>query len=119
MLHPVNGDGPNIKIGFALGNTNLINGTDYAHGKIGGNNLSGGLIYWRSKLKNDGTTVKEAFFNVKRHTSIEHYGNAFHTYSLTWTKSKLTFAVDDITYGSIDAHLNSEVNHILFYLFFQ
>lgn len=63
--------------------------------QISGNKLSGGLVL------DIGQTNRQSW--MSGHVNDRHLGEEFHTYSLTWTTSSISVALDGITYASYNS----------------
>ncbi|XP_034482814.1 gram-negative bacteria-binding protein 2-like [Drosophila innubila] len=97
ILQPVNSkcddDNVNhIRIGYTRGNKFLH---DKNINQIGGNTLFGSVVLWR-----DGRNFTE-YTQQMPGLPEQHYGDAFHNYTMIWRKDRIIFKVDGFNYGEI------------------
>ncbi|XP_075164785.1 gram-negative bacteria binding protein 2 isoform X2 [Haematobia irritans] len=83
-----------IRIAFVRGNDQLLitNGMK----DIGGRLLYSGIV----------RNVDNYTTDFREYRGESHFGNDFHTYSLTWTNQSITMAVDGLNYGQITDNIN-------------
>lgn len=82
-----------VRIAFSRGNENLVNEVG---DEIGGKTLYGGVVLTR------GDALRELSL-LPFETLSGFFGDDFHIFSMTWTSTSMTFAVDGLPYAVIDS----------------
>ncbi|XP_065362113.1 uncharacterized protein LOC135955682 [Calliphora vicina] len=89
-----------MRIAYARGNNNLM----WQNKNINGARLYGGAIV------NKYAEMRHQYMNDTTLPNVNHFGDEFHVYTLTWKPHKLILTVDGNEYGSIETNFKQRIN---------
>ncbi|TMW49583.1 hypothetical protein DOY81_005326 [Sarcophaga bullata] len=88
-----------MRIAYTRGNINL---------KWQNKNIDGGRLFGGALL-NEKFDLRHQFMKDTTLPNVDHFGNQFHTYSLTWLPDELILAVDGNEYGRIPTNFKEQI----------
>ena len=88
-----------MRIAYTRGNINL----KWQNKNIDGGRLFGGV------LLNEKFDRRHQFMKDTTLPNVDHFGNQFHIYSLTWLPDELILAVDGNEYGRIPTNFKEQI----------
>lgn len=88
-----------MRVAYTRGNINL----KWQNRNIHGGRLFGGVVV------NENFDLRHQFMRDTTLPDIDHFGNAFHTYSLTWLPEEIILSVDGNEYGRIPTNFKEQI----------
>ncbi|KAM7358144.1 gram-negative bacteria binding protein 1 [Cochliomyia hominivorax] len=88
-----------MRIAYARGNQNLL----WQNKNIDGGRLFGGVIV------NQSADLRHQFMKDTTLQNVQHFGDDFHLYSMTWTPEELIMYVDGNEYGRIKCNFKESI----------